>query len=143
VKLLDSEGRLNYMNINGQCIMEIDDFILFKNKYWWDLWDEETREIVKNAVAKARNGEKTQFQAPGATTKGTHKWWDGIVSPMQEYGGIEKLPQILAISRDITKQKQLEIRQSELLNRFQSLVMQAPVAICVLRGTEYLIEIIN
>jgi two-component system, chemotaxis family, CheB/CheR fusion protein len=143
VKLLDSEGRLGYMNKNGQCLMEIDDFSKFKNKYWWDLWEDENKQQIKNAVESAKSGKKTQLQLLGATTKGVKKWWDIIVSPMQEIGGREQLPQIISISRDITEQKNQQVKEQELLNRFQNLVLQSPVAILVLSGKNYVVDIAN
>jgi PAS domain S-box-containing protein len=143
IKVLDAEGRLQYMNANGYCLMEIDDFALFKGKYWWDLWPEENKHLIKGAVATAQAGKKTQFQAFSPTAKGALKWWDVIVLPMHEGHHDIEAPLILSISRDITKQKQHELNEKELLTRFQNLVLQAPVAICVLRGEQYLIEVIN
>jgi hypothetical protein len=38
------------MNENGICLLEIDDFNQFKNKYWWDLWEEDNQQLIKDAV---------------------------------------------------------------------------------------------
>ena len=76
-------------------------------------------------------------------TKGTLKWWDVIVQQIPSTNGSQKSPQLLSISRDITEQKKHELEVNELLTRFQNLVAQAPVAICVLRGKNYVIEVIN
>ncbi|MEP6750742.1 MAG: chemotaxis protein CheB, partial [Bacteroidota bacterium] len=143
VILLDREGKLNYMNTNGQRIMEIDDFNLLKTKNWWEMWGDASQPIIKKAVTNASNGEKTQSQAFNPTAKGTPKWWDIIVSPMERIGGFEKLPQIIAILRDITEQKQRQLKEKELLSRFQHLVMQAPVAIMILKGRNYEVELAN
>ena len=143
VKILDEEGHLDFVNSNGLCLLEIDDFATVKNKYWWEIWGKENQKIVKEAVEKAKRGEKVQFQAFQETAKGTPKWWDVIVLPLQATNDSKKVSQILSVSRDITAQKQIEVREKELLSRFQSLVLQAPVAICVLRGENYTVEIIN
>lgn len=143
VKILDKEGHLDFVNSNGLCLLEIDDFATIKNKYWWEIWGKENQKIVKEAVEKAKRGEKVQFQVFQETAKGTPKWWDVIVLPLHEINQSKKVAQILSVSRDITAQKQIELREKELLSRFQSLVLQAPVAICVLRGENYTIEIIN
>ena len=143
VKILDSEGRLNYMNENGQCLLGIDDFSLYENKFWWELWENKDKKQIKEAVANAKKGKKTQMQLAGNTIKGIPKWWDIIVSPMQQLEGNEILPQIISISRDITNQKNQQLKEKELLDRFQILVLQAPVAIIVLRGENYILEIIN
>ncbi len=143
IKMLDSEGRLQFMNTNGICLLEIDDFKSVENTYWWDMWEPHNHQIIKDAVATAKTGEKIQLQLFSPTAKGTPKWWDVIVLPVQEDGTNEKLHRILSVSRDITEQKQSELKEKELLARFQTLVLQAPVAICVLRGQDYVIEIIN
>ena len=83
------------------------------------------------------------MQLFGPTAKGTPKWWDIIVLPVLQDESDKNLQQILSVSRDITKQKLNELKERELLGRFQNLVLQAPVAICVLRGKDYVIETIN
>ncbi|WP_462222322.1 PAS domain S-box protein, partial [Ferruginibacter sp.] len=143
VKMLDEEGRLQFMNTNGICLLELDNFEQVQNTYWWDMWEPHNRQIIKDAVATAQSGEKIQLQLFGPTAKGTPKWWDIIVLPVQEDGTDKNLHRILSVSRDITEQKQNELKEKELLTRFQNLVLQAPVAICVLRGPNYIIEVIN
>ncbi len=143
VKMLDEEGRLQFMNSNGIYLLEIDDFKSVENTYWWDMWEPHNRQIIKDAVATAKKGKKIQLQLFGSTAKGTPKWWDIIVLPVQHDGSDKNLHRILSVSRDITEQKQSELKEKELLARFQTLVAQAPVAICVLRGKDYVIETIN
>lgn len=103
LKILDTEGRLQFMNFNGLCQMEIDDFSPFKNQFWWDLWGRENENLVKQSIATALKGEATEFTAFCNTAKGTPKWWHVTVTPVaSETNGIY---QLLSISRDITKQK--------------------------------------
>lgn len=106
LKIIDMNGRLQFMNINGQCLMEIDDFGILKNKFWWDLWGPENEEIVKNSIAQALKGETAQFTALCNTAKGTPKWWDVMVSPVADKSG--NVSQIISTSRDITEQKKHE-----------------------------------
>ena len=143
IKMLDAEGRLQFMNTNGVCLLELDDFKEVQNTYWSDMWEPDNRQIIKDAVAKAKNGKKIQLQLFGTTAKGTPKWWDIIVLPVQEDRTDKNRHRILSVSRDITKQKMDELKEKELLGRFQTLVLQAPVAICILRGKNYVIETIN
>lgn len=51
------------MNFNGLCQMEIDDFDIFKNQLWCDLWGDENKELVKSAVTTAVKGQATEFSA--------------------------------------------------------------------------------
>jgi two-component system CheB/CheR fusion protein len=129
LKVLDGEGRIQYMNLSGLCQMEIDDFSIIKNKYWWTLWGCENEALVKSSVDKAMKGETAHFIALCATAKGTDKWWDVIISPVGKVG--EKVKQIISVSRDITKQKEGEekIRQSEEL--FKSIFDNSLAAIVV------------
>lgn len=104
-KILDKDGRLQYMNAHGVAMMEIDDFQKFKYKYWWELWDKETRLTIKEAVKKANAGQIVQFQAFCKTAKGTGKWWDVVVGAVhaQDDGR-----QLIAVSRDISNGKKIE-----------------------------------
>ncbi|MFY7911838.1 MAG: PAS domain-containing sensor histidine kinase [Emticicia sp.] len=104
LKVIDVEGRIHFMNFNGLCQMEIDDFGEFKYRYWWDLWGEENRDLVRSAVEKAKKGESANFTAFCATAKGTPKWWDVMVSPIRHKS--HDVSQIIATSRDVTLQKE-------------------------------------
>jgi PAS domain S-box-containing protein len=101
VKILDEAGRLQYMNANGMCLLEIDDVAPYKNEFWWNLWGEEAKPVVKESVAKALKGETARFQAFCATAKGTPKWWDIIVSLVPDTD--DKPARLISVSRDITK----------------------------------------
>ena len=117
VKVINTEGRVTYMNFNGLCTLEIDDFSEIKNKSWWSLWGKENEQTVKAAIAKSLNGETSQFQAMCPTAKGTNKWWDVLVSPVETPDG--KISQLISVSRDITSQveQRKEIDDSESLFR--------------------------
>jgi len=60
---------------------------------------------------------------------------------MKRVNGEEKL--ILLAIEDITERKQHQTKETELLSKFRNLVMQAPVAICILRGLNYQVELAN
>jgi PAS domain S-box-containing protein len=105
-KILDTAGRIQYMNYNGLCHMEIDDFSMIKDKNWHLLWGSENEIQVKDALDKALSGHVAQFTAFCPTAKGTPKWWDVLVSPVGNPK--EPINQIISVSRDVTKQKQEE-----------------------------------
>ncbi|MEI9911514.1 MAG: hypothetical protein WDO71_18800 [Bacteroidota bacterium] len=50
---------------------------------------------------------------------------------------------ILLAIEDVTEETRFKQKERELLNRFQNLVMQAPVAILVLKGNDYVVEVAN
>lgn len=53
----------------------------------------------------------------------------------------EKL--ILLAIEDITERKQFRLKETELSTRFQNLVANAPVAMCILNGQDYTVELAN
>jgi two-component system CheB/CheR fusion protein len=114
VKVLDKEGLLYFMNTNGLCQMEIDDFNFVKNQPWWQLWGEGNKQFVETALATALAGNKAQFQAYCLTAKKTPKWWDVIVSPLFSPDG--EVTQLISVSRDITERIKLEQKKDEFIS---------------------------
>jgi signal transduction histidine kinase/response regulator RpfG family c-di-GMP phosphodiesterase len=100
IKVLRLDGTLEFMNANGICLMEIDDFAPLKGKSWASLWPEESRHLLIQAMENARQGRHSRFEAPCPTAKGTLKHWDISVSPVTGPGGVEWF---VSISRDITE----------------------------------------
>lgn len=100
VKILDPAGRVDFMNRNGRCSMEIDDFCSIAGQSWDALWPDEAAENIRDAVLAARAGRSTRFEAFCPTAKGTPKWWDVQVSPVRDEHG--EVLAILSVSRDVT-----------------------------------------
>ena len=128
LKILDADGKLLFMNSNGLCSMEIDDFSMFQNQYWWNLWGSENQQMVKDAVNNALNGATATFQSLSPTAKGTLKWWDVIVSPVLD-DGAGKVSRILAVSRDISEQKNAEEELKENENLFRTIANASTAAL--------------
>ena len=143
VKILDAEGRLQFMNDNGICAMEIDDFSKFKNNYWWDLWEQKNQPLIKDAVTKALRGERVQFQSMSNTAKGTPKWWDVIVAPILIDGETEKVQRIISVSRDITDFKDAMLKVEESEKRYDNLINFSSSAIGILLGEDLVVTTAN
>ncbi len=113
LKIIDTLGKLEYMNANGCELMEIDDFSLWRGTNWSSLWPADNEQAVKKAIAAARAGNSTRFEAFGATVKGKFKWWDVFVSPILDERGCTL--RIFAASRDITERKRAnaQLRESQ------------------------------
>ena len=118
VKIINTDGRISYINKNGVCILESDNEDYFINRKWETLWDVKERIIVHNAVKDAFEGKIINFQASAYTFKGNLKWWDIIISGLPDKSGIIK--DLLAVSRDITglKRVEKELEESEEQLRF-------------------------
>ena len=52
IKVIGPEGTLDFMNRNGRCAMEIDDFAMVAGKLWWDLWPDDTAPLIREAFEK-------------------------------------------------------------------------------------------
>ena len=102
VKLLGTDGTLGFMNRNGRCSLEIDDFCSVEGQHWWNMWPDAVQPVVRQAVDDAMRGQESRFEAFCPTAKGTPKWWDVTVSPVRHDNG--EIFQIVSFSRDVTEQ---------------------------------------
>jgi PAS domain S-box-containing protein len=104
VKVLDLEGRLVYLTPKAQELLGICDLASFLQRPWIDLWQEPWKEMAAAAVESAKAGGRGEFQGFCPTFDGTPKWWDVVVTPIAGLAG--NVTALLAISRDVTRQKE-------------------------------------
>lgn len=152
IKILDLEGRLQFMSEGGKRVMEVDDFSALKGCPWPDLWANEGNASARRAVEDARSGKSARFLSAANTAKGTPKYWDVRVLPVPGPDG--KPAHLLSISTDITESRTNDetivrllaeaqesvTRENEALRR---LLKDAPSFMCVLRGPEHRFELMN
>ena len=100
IKVISAQGTVDYMNRNGQCAMEIDDFCAVAGKSWSALWPDESRSLIEQSMENARNGAQSRFEAFCPTAKGTPRWWDVSVAPLRRPNG--EVDGFIATSRDVT-----------------------------------------
>jgi PAS domain S-box-containing protein len=112
IKVLDLDARLLSMNESGQRTMEIEDFSVCQHLLWPDIWHGDDRLQVEAALDRARAGQSSAFVGQCATFRGTPKWWEVRVAPL--LGDTDAAERLLAVSRDITAQKQAELALKEL-----------------------------
>ena len=111
IKVIGPTGQLDFMNRNGRCAMEIDEFAQVAGRNWWELWPEDARPLIRDAVERARRGECHRFEAFCPTAKGSPRWWEVSVSPLRDEAG--ELQGIISVSRDITERvSSREIRET-------------------------------
>ncbi|MGO9388789.1 PAS domain S-box protein [Rhodoblastus sp.] len=115
VKVMSLDGRLEQMNGNGRCALEIDDFESVRGRYWPDLWPPETRAGLEAAMAEARTGRTAHFSGFCRTLKGAPKWWDVMITAVPGADGSPA--RLIASSRDVTERRKTEetLRKNEAL----------------------------
>jgi PAS domain S-box-containing protein len=123
IKVLDAEGKLLFMSGGGMRIMEVDDFSAIAGRDWREFWQGPDKEQARAALAAAKAGATGRFQGFTPTVKGTPKWWDVVVTPINGPDG--RPERILSISRDITEprrhQEALELLNREMDHRIKNL----------------------
>ncbi len=106
IEILDLDGRLLYMNVAGQRLLEIPDMAAQLLTSWLGLWQGADAEAAQKAMAAARNGGVGRFQGFCPTMTGIPKWWDVVITPLPEENGAVR--RLLAVSRDMTDRKHAE-----------------------------------
>ena len=118
IKVLTLNSEIAYISTGGLCLLEVDDPTDILNASWVDFWQGEDYESAKIAIAAAKAGNTGQFQGYLPTYKGTPRWWDSIITPVRNSAGA--ITQLVAVSRDITRQKQAETEREHLLAQEQT-----------------------
>lgn len=122
VKLVELDGTIQYMNVNGRCAMEVDDFCSIQGSTWAGLWPEATRADILASYVTAADGETARFRAYCPTARGTPRWWDVTVSGVNDC--TDQLVGFMAISRDVTtnqaSREALIIAADELKHRLKN-----------------------
>ena len=103
IRILDLEGRIEFINDLGLALLEIDDFETVRGIHVAELWPQKARGAVNEALKAALAGRSTTLRDFCPTAKGADKWWDTIVWPV--FGVDSSQPiRIMARSRDITEE---------------------------------------
>ena len=106
IKVLDMEGRLLSINEGGRRLLEMESVDPYLGRHWSDFWMGGDMERAKAAIEQARRGEVARFEGHAATTRGTWRWWETVVAPIQDEAGVPE--RLLAVSRDVTHRVERE-----------------------------------
>jgi two-component sensor histidine kinase len=100
IKILDLDGRLQFMSEGGKRVMEVEDFAQLKGCPWPEFWTGAGNSDARAAVETAKGGGVAHFKGSANTAKGNPRFWDVQVSPI--FGSDGKPIHLLSISRDVT-----------------------------------------
>jgi len=109
IKVLDLDGRLQFMSDGGKRVMEVDDFGALKGCPWVEFWDGDGNLNAGEAVQAAKAGHTSRFRGAANTAKGNPRYWEVQVSPI--FGADGQVAQLLSISKDITEEWQAAQRE--------------------------------
>ncbi len=105
---LDLEGRMTFVSPGGLAAVELDDPQALIGRSWVNVWEGADRDSATAAVAVARAGSTSRFQAYLPTAKGAPRWWDVAISPL---AGADGQPEsLVSVGRDITEMKLAQLR---------------------------------
>lgn len=114
VEILTPSGEIEFMNEAGLTFLATQ-LPNVKGLHWYDLWPEEARSLVWEAVGKVCGGETARFEAYCPISPDVPKWWDVTVAAILGTDG--EVERIIAVSRDITERHQYE---AELLSLIEA-----------------------
>jgi len=100
VKLLDGDGRIEFVNRQGAEAMDLRRPEELIGQRWADRWPPEAQPIIREALGRARSGEQARFQAMRPRPDASASWWDVIVAAVRSADGA--FTHFLTIARDIT-----------------------------------------
>ncbi|EKT4562400.1 MULTISPECIES: histidine kinase dimerization/phosphoacceptor domain -containing protein [Pseudomonas] len=112
VDILAPNGEIEFMNEAGLTFLDTQ-LTTVKGQRWYDLWPEESRSFVWEAVAKVSAGETMRFESYCPIAPDEPKWWDVTVAPI--LGADGKVERMIAVSRDITERHQYEAQLLSLI----------------------------
>lgn len=113
IKVLDLDGRIQFINQGGVRLLEASDADTLKGRVWPELWQgDREKALAWDGVARAQAGETVRFQGGSPTLRGKERYWDVQLTPVRDAGG--GVRHVLSIARDMTEQRRTE-EQRELL----------------------------
>ena len=128
VKGLSLDGRVLWMNVNGQRQMEVSDFTEIKGCDWGSYWDAGgLRPEAEAALAAARAGRVGRFSGNCPTHAGSPRWWDVTVTAIHGVDG--RIEQFLSVSRDVTEKRASEEASKLSTQRMQLALKCSAVAL--------------
>jgi PAS domain S-box-containing protein len=109
IKILDLDGRIEFMNSGGQRAMEVEDFSRLAGCPWVEFWQGSEHAKASEAVEAVKAGRTARFEGPANTAKGNLRYWEVTVSPILGPDGAPE--KILSVSRDVTARHEADLHR--------------------------------
>lgn len=114
VKILSPCGTIEFFNEAGVCRMQLESAKQVNGLNWVELWPEDAKPIIRDAMQRLVMGESVRFESFCPTAKGEPKWWDVTAAPI--YDKHHNIDRIIAISRDVTERRNHEQQLMSLID---------------------------
>jgi PAS domain S-box-containing protein len=137
IKVLDLDARLEFMSEGGMCVMEVDDFDAIAGASWPAFWQGDERLKALTAVEQAKRGGTGRFQGYATTFKGSPRWWDVAVTPINGTDG--KPEKLLSVSRDVTANITTEQQLRETSRRLDAILNNTREAVFLMDHQQHCI----
>ena len=110
IKLIDGSGAVCFINDPGCVLLELDSSLVLHGRNWLETWPASEQDKVSAGLASAMLGRTARFEGYAPTVKGTPRWWDVTITPLDLNDGD---PVLVVMSRDITAR----IEEAQAMNR--------------------------
>ena len=120
IKVLDLEGRLEFISEGGRGAMEVEDIGAVRGASWPSFWQGPEHDKALSALDEARRGGAGRFQGYATTLKGRPRWWDVAVTPINAPDG--RPEKLLVVSRDVTATTQAEAALHQTSRRLDAIL---------------------
>jgi PAS domain S-box-containing protein len=124
IAILSLDARLMAVNKRGQNAFATPETHLEIGCAWLDCWRAADRDAASAALAAARSGATGTYQGCIARDDGAPQWWDVVVTPILSVTGVPA--QLLAVSRDITRQKHHESALEAVASQYRAFANAIP-----------------
>jgi PAS domain S-box-containing protein len=101
IEVLDLDARIQFISAAALRALHLDDGDALIGTPWLAHWREDAQ--ARAAVAAARTGRTSTFEAQRGPAKGEATWWEVTVAPIRGSGG--QPVRLLAIARDVSMRR--------------------------------------
>ena len=120
LKVIGVDGKVEYINQNGACLLELEGPNSVIGRPWESLWPDALGPMIRRSLEAARSGRLIEFTAEGPTAKGTPKHWDVSIAAIPGQDG--QPVRLLAASRDVTEKIRSEMSLADSEARYRAAV---------------------
>jgi diguanylate cyclase (GGDEF)-like protein/PAS domain S-box-containing protein len=141
IKVLDTRGRLLFINSPGLRLFEAAAPSDLIGADWAGFWPEPLRDIAREAIRSAAAGRSARFDGACPTLRGTLKRWDNALAPILGDGGRTEC--IVCISRDVSERREAEDKLRVTQAFLDQVLEHVPVGVFVKNVSSGVYERVN